>query len=81
MGWAHKERSVGTAPLPEFHCNVKDKEKVDGSNNHQKNFGKFKKANTVAKTERTKPKVKERGENKAFKCHKGGGSNHFAKNC
>jgi hypothetical protein len=40
-----------------------------------------KKANTVAKTERTKPKVKERGENKAFKCHKGGGSNHFAKNC
>jgi hypothetical protein len=32
----HQQRSVGSAPLPDVHHNVKGKEKVDGSNNHQK---------------------------------------------
>jgi hypothetical protein len=34
---------VGSTPLLEIQHKVKGKEKIDGSNNHQKNFGKFKK--------------------------------------
>jgi hypothetical protein len=37
----YHQRSNGTAPLSEVHNNVKSKAKVDGSNNNQKNFGKF----------------------------------------
>jgi hypothetical protein len=58
---------------------VKGKGKFDGSNNYQKNFGKFMKGkrNSKGKKNRTKGKVK----GKAFKCHKCGGLNHFAKKC
>jgi hypothetical protein len=66
MGWAHKERSVGTAPLPEFHCNVKDKEKVDGPNNHQKNFGKFKKGKHNGKNRKNKAKGEGKGRKQGF---------------
>jgi hypothetical protein len=39
----HHQCSVGDAPLPEVHHNVKDNERGDRSNNHQKKFDKFKK--------------------------------------
>jgi hypothetical protein len=73
------QRSVGTAPLLEFHYNVKGKGKVDGSNNHQKNFGKFMKGKRSGKGKKNKTKGKEKG--KTFKCHKWGGPNHFVKKC
>jgi hypothetical protein len=58
---------------------VKGKGKVDGSNNHQKNFGKFMKDkhNDKGKKNRTNGK----GKGKDFKCHKCGGPNHFVKKC
>jgi hypothetical protein len=70
---------VGTARLPEVHYNVKGKGKVGGSNNHQKNFGKFMKAKHNCKGKKNRPKGKRKGN--AFKCHKCGGPNHFAKKC
>jgi hypothetical protein len=66
---------------------VKGKAKVDGSNNHQKNFGKFMKDkhNDKNKKNRTKGqgkgKGKGKGKDKAFKCHKCDGPDHFAKKC
>jgi hypothetical protein len=39
----HHQCSVGSAPLPEVHYNVKSNEKCDGSKNQHKKFGKFKK--------------------------------------
>jgi hypothetical protein len=39
----YHQHSVGSAPLPEVHHNVKGNEISDGSKNHHKKFGKFKK--------------------------------------
>jgi hypothetical protein len=58
---------------------VKGKGKVDGSNNHQKNFGKFIKGKCNGKGKKNRTKGK--GKDKAFQCHKCGGPNHFAKKC
>jgi hypothetical protein len=45
----HHQCYVGSAPLPEVHHNVKGNEKGDGSNNHQKKFGKVKKGKRNSK--------------------------------
>jgi hypothetical protein len=39
----HHQHSIGNAPLPEVHYNVKSNKKGDGSKNQHKKFGKFKK--------------------------------------
>jgi hypothetical protein len=57
----HHQHSVGSASLSEVHHNLKGNKKFDGSNNHQKKFGKFK-ANAMAKTRRIEPKVKGKGK-------------------
>lgn len=81
----HHQRPVGSNPLPEVHHSVKGKEKVDGSNNHHKNFGKFKKGKRNNKHKKNKSKGQGSGKgkhfHKAFKCHKCGGNNHTAKKC
>jgi hypothetical protein len=71
--------SVGSTPLPEIHQNVKGDEKGDGSNNHQKRFGKFKKGKRNGKN--MKNRSTGQGKGKAFTCHKCGGPNHLAKKC
>jgi hypothetical protein len=58
---------------------VKDNEKGDGSINHQKKFGKFKKGKRNGKN--MKNRAKGQGKGKAFTCHKYGGPNHFARKC
>jgi hypothetical protein len=60
---------------------VKGKIKVDGSNNHQKNFGKFMKGKHNDKNKNNGTKGQGKGKGKTFKCHKCGGPNHFAKKC
>jgi hypothetical protein len=60
---------------------VKGKAKVDGSNNHQKNFGKFMKGKCNSKNKKNRTKGQGKGKGKTFKCHKCGGPNHFAKKC
>jgi hypothetical protein len=77
----HHQRSVGTATLPEVHYNVKGKAKVDGFNNHQKNFGKIMKGKRNSKNKKNRTKGQGKGKCKAFKCQKCGGPNHFAKKC
>jgi hypothetical protein len=77
----YHQHSVGTAPLPEVHYNVKGKEEVDESNNHQKDFGKFKKDKRNGKNKKKKTKGQGKGKDKAFKCHKCGGPNNFVKKC
>jgi hypothetical protein len=77
----HHQCYVGTAPLSEVHYNVKGKEKVDGSNNHQKNFGKFKKGKHNSKNRKNRAKRQGKWKGKAFKCHKCVVPNHFAKKC
>jgi hypothetical protein len=52
----HHKHSVGYSPLLEVHYSVKDKEKVDGSNNHQKKFGKLKKSKYNGKNRKNKAK-------------------------
>jgi hypothetical protein len=37
----HKQCSIGSTPLSEVHYSVRAKERVDGSKNHQKNFGDY----------------------------------------
>jgi hypothetical protein len=76
----HHQHSVGSAPLPEAHHNVKGKENVDGSNNHQKKFGKFRNGKRNGKNRRIEAKVKKKGKT-TFRCHKCGGLNHFTKKC
>jgi hypothetical protein len=73
--------SVGSAPLPEVHHNVKGNERGDGSNNYHKKFGKFKngKHNNKNMMNRAKGQGKDKG--KALICHKCSGPNHFAKKC
>jgi hypothetical protein len=68
----HHQHSVDTAPLPEVHYNVKGK---------KKNFGKFKKGKRNGKNRKNKTKGQGKGKGKAFKCHKCGGPNYFAKKC
>jgi hypothetical protein len=58
---------------------VKDNEKGDGSINHQKKFGKFKKDKRNGKN--MKNRAKGQGKGKAFTSHKYGGPNHFARKC
>jgi hypothetical protein len=58
---------------------VKGKKKVDVSSNHQKNFGKFKKDKHNGKNRKNRAKGQGNGKGKAFKCHKCGGPNHFAR--
>jgi hypothetical protein len=77
----HHQRSVDFAPLPEVHHNVKGNEKGDGSNNHHKKFGKFKKGKRNGKNMKNGAKGQEKGKGKAFTCHKCGGPNHFARKC
>jgi hypothetical protein len=60
---------------------VKGKAKVDGFNNHQKNFDKFMKDKRNSKNKKNKTKGQGKGKCKTFKCHKCGGPNHFAKKC
>jgi hypothetical protein len=38
----HHQRSIGSAPLPEVHYNMKSNEKDDGSKNQHEKFGKVK---------------------------------------
>jgi hypothetical protein len=77
----HHQCFVSTAPLPKVHYNVKGKAKVDGSNNHQKNFGKFNKGKCNNKNKKNRTKGQVNGKDKTFKCHKCGGPYHFAKKC
>jgi hypothetical protein len=60
----HHQRSVGSAPLPEVHYNVKGNEKDGGSNNHQKKFGKFKKGKRNSKNKKNKAKGQKKGKTK-----------------
>jgi hypothetical protein len=60
---------------------VKGNEKGDGSNNHQKKFGKFKKGKCNGKNMKNRTKGQGKGKDKAFTCHKCGGPNHFVKKC
>jgi hypothetical protein len=69
----------GSAPLPEVHHSVKGNERGDGSNNHHKKFGKFKKGKCNGKN--MKNRAKSQGKGKGFTCHKCGGPNHFARKC
>jgi hypothetical protein len=34
----HHQRLIGSTPLPVVHHTLKGEEKIDGYNNHQKNF-------------------------------------------
>jgi hypothetical protein len=45
----HHQRSVGRAPLPEVHYNVKSNEKGDRSKNQYKKIDKFKKGKSNGK--------------------------------
>jgi hypothetical protein len=67
--------------LPEVHHNVKGNERGDGSNNHHKKFGKFKKGKHNGKNMKNRAKGQEKGKGKAFTYHKCGGPNHFARKC
>jgi hypothetical protein len=60
---------------------VKGKSKVDGSNNHQKNFSKYMKEKHNGKNKKNKIKGQGKEKGKNFKCHKCGAPNHFAKKC
>jgi hypothetical protein len=77
----HHQRSVGSAPLPEVHYNVKSNEKGDGSKNQHKKFGKFKKGKHNGKNMKNRAKCHGKGKGKTFTCHKCGGPNHFARKC
>jgi hypothetical protein len=73
--------SVGSAPLPEVHHNMKGNENGDGSNNHHKKFGKFKKGKRNDKNMKNRAKGQGKCKGKAFTCHKCGGPNCFARKC
>jgi hypothetical protein len=77
----HHQHFVGSAPLPEVHYIVKGNDKSDGSNNHQKKFGKFKKGKHNDKNTKNRVKSQGKDKGKAFTCHKCGGPNHFARKC
>jgi hypothetical protein len=75
----HHQHSVGSASLSEVHHNLKGNKKFDGSNNHQKKFGKFKEGKRNGKNKKNRAKGQGKGKGDAFTCHKCGGTNHFAK--
>jgi hypothetical protein len=75
----HHQRFISYAPLLEVHYNVKDNKISDGSNNHHKKFGKFKKGKHNGKNMKNKVKGQGKVKGKAFTCHKCGGPNHFAR--
>jgi hypothetical protein len=77
----YHQRSVGSAPLPEVHYNVKSNEKGDGSKNQHKNFGKFKKGKCNSKNMKNRDRGQGKDKGKTFTCHKCGGANHFARKC
>jgi hypothetical protein len=77
----HHQCSVGSAPVLEVHHNVKGNEKGDGSKNHHKKFGKFKKGKCNDKNMKKRAKGQGKGKGKTFTCHKCGGPNHFARKC
>jgi hypothetical protein len=77
----HHQHSVESAPLLEVHHNVKGNGKVDGSNNHQKKFSKFKKGKHNSKNKKNRAIGQGKGKDKSFTCHTYGGPNHFAKKC
>jgi hypothetical protein len=77
----HPQRSVGSAPLPELHYNMKDNEKGDGPKNPQKKFGKFKKGKHNGKNMKNRAKGQGKDKGETFTCHKCGGLNHFARKC
>jgi hypothetical protein len=52
----HHQHSVGSAPLPEVHYNMKTNEKSDGSKNQYKKFGKFKKGKRNSKNMKNRVK-------------------------
>jgi hypothetical protein len=58
---------------------MKGNERGDGSNNHHKKFGKFKKVKRNGKNMKNRAKGQGKGKCKAFTCHKCGGPNHFAR--
>jgi hypothetical protein len=60
---------------------VKGNEKDDGSNNHHKKFGKFKKGKRNSKNMKNRAKGQAKGKGKAFTCHKCDGPNYSAKKC
>jgi hypothetical protein len=77
----HHQHTIGTTPLPKVNYSSKDKEKVDGQNNHPKNSGKSKK-DKRNKHKKNKSKEQSLGKgNKPFKCHHRCGPNHIAKKC
>jgi hypothetical protein len=75
----HHQRSVGSAPLPEVHYDVKRNEKCDVPKNPQKKFGKFKKGKRNGRNMKKRSKGQGKCKGKAFTCHKCGGPNYFAK--
>jgi hypothetical protein len=78
----HRQRFIGSAPLSKVHYSAKGKEKVDRSNNYQKNFDKFKKGKWN-KQKKSKFKGQSWGKGKQFhkaiKWHKYSCSNHIVK--
>jgi hypothetical protein len=77
----HHQHSVGSAPLPEVHYNVKSNEKGDGPKTPQKKFDKFKKGKRNGKNMKNRAKGQGKGKGKIFTRHKCGGPNHFARKC
>jgi hypothetical protein len=61
----HHQRSIGSAPMPEVHHNVKGNEIGDGSNNHHNKFEKLKKDKHNGKNIKNKVKGKGKGKTKA----------------
>jgi hypothetical protein len=60
---------------------VKGNERGDGSNNHHKKFGKFKKGKHNSKNMKNMTKGQGKGKGKTFTCDKYSGPNHFARKC
>jgi hypothetical protein len=77
----HHQYSVGSTPLPEVHHNVKGNERGDGSNNHHKKFGKFKKGKRNGQNIKNRAKNQGKDKGKTFTCHKYDGPNYFARKC
>jgi hypothetical protein len=75
----HHQRSIGSAPLPKVHHNVKGNENGDGTKNPQKKFGKFKKGKRNGMNMKNKAKGQGKDKGKTFTCHKCGDRNHFAR--
>jgi hypothetical protein len=62
----HHQRSIGSAPLPEVHYNVKGNEKGDGPKTPQKKFDKFKKDKRNGKNMKNRAKGQGKGKKNAL---------------